>query len=312
MNFENSYKNKNFIEKFKKKNLKYFTYWILILIAITSSVLIIFILIEKNSKQYVDSSLFMDKKVHQILFGPNSERISENVKSEISKLEECISHEIYGSDIERINSASGKWVKVQKITIDTLYKLIDISRRSRGIFDPTYLSLIKLYGSEFGQIKDIDQEKLDKILKTVDYKLIKIDSELNRVKIDNEVTKITLNDALEGLACEKAIEIYKNSKINQAIISIGNTTGYFKSKHSKKPNNAPVSDGFISIFENSDNNNYKVINARTGKIKNIIETNLVFHPTSGVISSILSRLYSLLTQEEIQEIFRFYGCQLVN
>ena len=68
----------------------------------------------------------MDKKFSQIVYGKNCEYVTNLVKNEVSKIEEILSCDFYGSDVEKINNAHGKWVKVNDITIKVQQKLIGI------------------------------------------------------------------------------------------------------------------------------------------------------------------------------------------
>ena len=252
------------MKKLSYKNFAYISFVILFTFCV---VIVLYILTEKNKEKYVSSFVLMDKKFSQIIYGKNCEHVTSLVKNEVSKIEEILSCDLYGSDIEKINSANCKWVKVNDITIDVLQKLV-------GIFyyvkkdNPTYLNLFKN----------------SKTLENIDCNLIKIDEKLKRVKLDNENVQISINDAIEGAVCNKAIEIYKEEKISEAIVQFGNTTGYLNCIDSD------VSNGFTSEYKNISSNEYLRF----------------FHPSDAIMSCILSKLFSSMNNYEINKMTSFF------
>ena len=251
------------MKKLSYRNFAYISFVILFTFCV---VIVLYILTEKNKEKYVSSFILMDKKFSQIIYGKNCDHVSNLVKNEVSKIEETVSCDLYGSDVEKINSANCKWVKVNDVTIDILQKLI-------GIFyyvkknSQTYLNLFKN----------------SKIIENIDCNLIKIDEKLKRIKLDNENIQISLNDAIEGAICNKAIEIYKNEKISKAIVQFGNTTRYLNCDEEE------IKNGFTSEYKNSSNENLRF-----------------FHPSDAIISSILSKVFSSMNNDEINNMISFF------
>ena len=213
------------MKKLSSKNFIYISFVILFTFCI---VIILYVFTEKNREKYVNSFMIMDKKFSQVVYGRNCEYVTNLVKSEVSKIEEILSCDFYGSDVEKINNAHGKWVKVNDITIEVLQKLIGILYYVDKN-NPLYLHLFK---------KERLNENDD--LNDIDCNLIRIDEKLKRIKLDNENIQISLNDTIEGAACNKAMEIYKNEKIPKAIVQFGNTTGYLNCDDCK------IKNGFIT------------------------------------------------------------------
>lgn len=227
------------------------------------------------------------------MFGHNCDKVAEKVKNEISKIEEIISSEIYGSDVEKINKSEGKWVKVNKLTIEILEKVLNISKYTHGIYDPTCLNLVNIYRNQ----KNISKDDLQRELKKTNYKFIKIDKEYSRVKIENDGTFLTLDDILDGLFCNKAIEIYKNSKISKALVKIGSTTGYFNYTEEK---NTEPKNGFICDLSGSE----IVVNSKTGELSSSPYS--FYHPTDGIIANILARTCVFLDEKESKNLKNFF------
>lgn len=281
------------IKEYKKNTKQNFAYWIIIIFSISLAIVLLYTTTEKFDKQYISSSTISGKKIHQIMFGHNCDKVAEKVKNEISKIEEIISYEIYGSDVEKINKSEGKWVKVNKLTIEILEKVINISKYTHGIYDPTCLNLVNIYRNQ----KNISKDDLQKELKKTNYKFIKIDKEYGRVKIENDGTFLTLDDILDGLFCNKAIEIYKNSKISKALVKIGSTTGYFNYTEEK---NTEPKNGFICDLSGSET----VVNSKTGELSKSPYS--LYHPTDGIIANILARTCVFLDEKESKSLKDFF------
>ena len=290
---KNDFQEENLKKENKESTRKNFVYWIIIIFSISLAIVVFYITTEKFDKQYISSSTISGKKIHQVMFGYNCDKVAEKVKNEISKIEETISSEIYGSDVEKINKSEGKWVKVNKLTIEILEKVINISKYTNGIYDPTYLNLVNIYRNQ----KNISKNDLQKKLEKINYKFIKIDKEYNRVKIENEGTFLTLDDILDGLFCNKAIEIYKNSKIRKALVKIGNTTGYFNYAEEK---NTEPKNGFTCNLSESE----IVVNSKTGELSSSPYS--LYHPTDGIIANILARTCVFLDEKESKNLKNFF------
>ena len=282
------------LDEKKKTQTKIFIYWTLAIISISSIIITIYATTEKFDKQYVSSSTMSGKKIKQVMFGSDCEQVSENVKNEISKIEEIISYEIYGSDIEKINKSQGKWVKVNKLTIETLEKVINISKHTLGAFDPTYLNLLDLYKNS----NNFSSDSLTQQLNNTNYNFIEIDNEYNRVRVRNKDTRITLNDIFDGIACSKAIEIYKNSKIDKAIVQVGNTTGYF---NYTDENSQYLKDGFLCTLDENET----IINPKTGKLSKENLPFSFFYP-DGITACILARACAVLNKNDAKKISNFF------
>ena len=206
-----------------EKNIKFkpFIYWITIISLVSILISLTYINTEKLDKQYTSFCTDSGKQVEQYIYGPDSQKISECIKNEIINLENNLSSDVPFSDISRINNAKGKWVNVSLESIKYIEKSISMAKESNGKYDPTYLS--NLYkGNE-----RIPEYILSKEMKKVNFNYIEIDKSHNRVRINNEGTILSLNSIMDEILCEKAIEIYKNSRINKAMIQIGKCTGYF-------------------------------------------------------------------------------------
>jgi thiamine biosynthesis lipoprotein len=294
------------------------------------TIIAVYTKIEQNNKPMIFSSILIGDKSCQTIYGDDAENVAEKIKIEISKLEEKISHEIEDSDISKLNNSS-KWVKSEKTTIEILEKVIDVSRQSSGVFDPTALNLFQEYGLISGQIRTLNNERVSEMLENVDFRLLKIDKELERIKLENPNAAVTLDLISKGAACHQAIKIYENSKINRAIISIGTVTGVYGKKPNGESWNIPIknpyknediamiqiSNGFVASFGTINDkilfNGQKVnriINARTGQIGGKIDSAIVLYP-DGIIANALACVCVLLGNSDSFNILNYYGAEAI-
>ena len=235
-----------------------------------------------------------------------------------------ISYDIAESDIERINSGAGeKWVRVSDETIDALDKIISVSKKSKGTLDPTVLPLVSLWGLDCNTVKYPQKALIEKTLANVDYRDIKLNYEVKRVKIGNKNGAITLKQIEKGVACNKAIEIYKNMKVDYGVVSIGGTVGVYGEKPDsslwKIAVKAPfaldkedsriahikIKEGYVATFglkEDKINMNgafkNKILDLRNGyPVENDIELVSVLHP-DAIVASALAQICCVLNKEE--------------
>lgn len=268
------------MEKSKKLQLHRFIYWIIIVAFIAIITTFFYINIEKFDNQEFSFSTISGKKISQTLVGSDCYQVSEVVKNEISNMEKKLSHNFCDSDIDRLNNSNGNWVSLDDDTIEILDKIIRISRKTHGFYDPTHLVLINFYDQNSSE--KMDDKILSEKLKKVNFNFIEIDKANHRARINENGTVITLDDIIDGLACNFAIDFYKKSKINKAIIQVGTCTGYLNSDDN--PNN--IKDGFICNLSESE----RIINPNSGRVITRYLPKSFYHPSDCVIACIMARI----------------------
>jgi thiamine biosynthesis lipoprotein len=314
------------IKKIKNLRLDKIFLCFLILVSAVLAVILIYIGLERNNKSFISCSVLMGSRSRQIIFGDNAEKAAEEVKAKVSELEEIISSHIYASDIERINNAAGnKWVKVNGITVEILNKVLDVSKRSRGVFDPTILRLIQIIETNKNNVQSYNQSEFATALKNVDFRKLKIDYDSERIKLENPKSGITLDMIAEGAVCGEALKVYKSLKVNRAMIAIGDAAGVYESNFEnnfweipiKDPKNESVaairiSNGFAASFnaKGGPNKLAKIINAETGETGGQIAYNMIIC-YDGIMACALSCVCAVLDLNKSLEILKYYGADAV-
>lgn len=271
------------VEDLKKISFKNSLYISSIIFIVSLLVVCSFVFSEQNRRQYVDSTNFMGKKFTQIVYGKSKEceSVINLVKNESFKIERIISSNFYNSDIDRINKSCGKWVKVEDITIETIQKLIEISYNTGGIFNFIHLN---------EQKSDLNAPMIRRI-KNLKFDILEIDEQSKKIRVTSDNITISLDDAVDGLVCNKAIEIYKNHRIKRAKIQIGNISAYMND------NNNEIKNGFMctSLLNDKEENSTK--DGSEYKI---------YHRNDAIVADILSKIYTISDSEKFKKILNFF------
>lgn len=284
------------MEKSKKIQLSQFIYWIITIASIATITIFLYINIEKFDNQVSNFSTVSGRQVSQNLVGSDCDQISEFVNKEISNIEKKLSHNFCDSDIDRLNNANGNWINLDNHTIEILDKIIKISRKTHGFYDPTYLNIINLYDQN--NYSTIENKQLSEELKKVNFNFVEIDKENSRARINGQGTLLTLNDIIDGIACNFAIDFYKKSKINKAIIKVGTCTGYLNSDD----NSNNIKDGFVCNLSESE----KIINPNSGEIVSKYLPKSFYHPSDCTIACVMARICASNDENQSSKIIKLF------
>jgi thiamine biosynthesis lipoprotein len=182
-----------------------------------------------------DSSFKSDYKMGTIVqlkvYGAGVESTVEEAFTLIDELEQKMSLNIKGSEINQVNNSAGK--KGVEVSIDT-YRVIDralnYAKLSQGYFDPTIGPVVKLWGigSEEQQIPSKD-ELADK-LKLVNYKQVKLNPEIKSISLATAGMILDVGGIAKGYAADKVIELLKGQGVKSAYISLGGNVSVLGAK----------------------------------------------------------------------------------
>lgn len=325
------------MNKSEKKELKIYIIMFVMLLTLILFVIAIYLSMDQNNKNFIGTTSAMGTKIHQNIYGDNAEEVFKIAKESVDRLEDCISHEIDGSDIDRINMGSGsKWVKSDENIISILERTIDVSSKSRNTFDPSVLPLMSLWGMDSELIKKPSSLEISNKLDNIGYKNIKINREANRIKLENGKSLITLNQIQTGAACESIIDIYKKHQIKYGVASVGGTVGVWGNKPDQTHWKLSIKSPFAPMNDNSGiavlkiNKGYMVtygtvedkidmdgqkinnlLDIRTGyPVKNNISSVVIVH-SDAVIANALSKICCVLGRDESEEILNYYGAEAI-
>lgn len=284
----------------------------------------------KTVEEHTDTSYAMGTVVTQKLWGKGSEQVATEIKRNIVYCEnKSISRRVAASDISKLNSE--KTFEVSDNTVSDLQKMLQFSKDCGGVVDITMGEVINLWNIGEGNFKVPAKDVLDKALKTVDYKKIKIDG--NKITIGKD-QRIDMGCAGKGIACDDAYKVLEKYTLKKAIISVGGSIVLW-SKDSNEKFTVGIRDpkkdassyamtvetgkGFVSTsgsYERVSKDEkgkayHHILSTENGyPVENGIVSATVFCQ-SGIMSDALSTACFILGPEKSEKLLEKYDAQAV-
>ncbi len=178
-----------------------------------------------ESKVTFDSKLVMDTMVTIKVIGEREEKARKAIDDAfdaISRMDRLLSLYVKGSDVTRINEASGEgYVEVSSDALKVIKAAISYSRLTEGAFDPSIGPLIHLWNFDTGKGHLPDPEEVIWELAKVDYRKIIVNDDKREVMLSDEGMRLDLGGAAKGYAADVALEVLQRHGIKSALIDVG-------------------------------------------------------------------------------------------
>ncbi|ACI19120.1 FAD:protein FMN transferase [Dictyoglomus thermophilum] len=197
---------------------------IIISLLVVGFLLFLFIKNFNEQKEYYKKGILMDTFVEIRVWGKDGDKAVSDCWEKLEHLADILDRFNKKSEIYKINSNSGKWVKVSKDTIDVIEKAIYYSRLTDGYFDPTIAPILELWGFYDKDYKVPEEAVLRKELKRVDYKKIQIKDSMVFVPKGME---IDLGGIAKGYILDRLLSLLGKYKIRGALLNIGGQIGVY-------------------------------------------------------------------------------------
>lgn len=162
----------------------------------------------------------LDTIINLTAYGENAQTAFEKSKAEISRLENLFSTTIKTSDISKINSNSGSFVKVSDDVVSIIKYAKQVSATCNGVFDISIYPIVTLWGFTTDSFRVPTQAEIDTQLKKVDYNKIEINESESSIKVAQGM-EIDLGGIAKGYISGCIAKIYKQCGVTQGIISLG-------------------------------------------------------------------------------------------
>ena len=189
-----------------------------------------------QAKPYLADGFAMGTLITQEIYGADGKKTSEEVLAKIKSLEELMTINAPGGDINRLNENAGKgYVELKPETIAVLKSARVISELSGGAFDITVGPVVKAWGVDTDNPRLPADETLNKLLSLVNYQDVQIDDAKNRASLQKPGQIVDLGGIAKGYAGDVAIEMYKEKGIKSALINLGGNVAALGSKPDGKP-----------------------------------------------------------------------------
>ncbi|MBI1783550.1 FAD:protein FMN transferase, partial [Candidatus Sumerlaeota bacterium] len=172
---------------------------------------------------------------------------------EITLIEEMMTTHDETSMLSAVNRAAGNdMIEVDRRVIEVARAAIESAAKSRGLFDPTILPLLKAWGFR-EEAKDIPKS-VEKAIERVGYNQISIEGE--KLGLQRAGAGLDFGGIAKGYAVDRAVAILRGWGIRNAIVEAGGDLYVLG-----KPDDAagwkigvknPIGPGLCAVFELAD------------------------------------------------------------
>lgn len=168
----------------------------------------------------------MDTYMSITAYGNNADKAIDKATEKITELESLLDVNSEKSDVWKINDSNGNSVQISDDTAEIINSAIKFCDSTQTL-DITIYPVLKEWGFTTGNYKIPEANKLDKLLKNVDYRNIKLDG--NNISIP-ENYMIDLGAIAKGYTGDEVIAELRENGAESAIISLGGNVQTFGSK----------------------------------------------------------------------------------
>jgi thiamine biosynthesis lipoprotein len=143
----------------------------------------------------------------------------------MSEYEKTLSRTVDGSDLDRINKASGEATAVNEETLQVISKGIGFGDLSGGVFDITVGKASALWdfheSLEEGGTEVPSAEALKEASGHIDYKAISIDEASGTVRLDDPEMMLDLGGIAKGYIADRVSEYLRGLGVTSGIVNLG-------------------------------------------------------------------------------------------
>jgi len=196
-------------------------------LAVTLSVIFLFLQCQMNERLHpvAQTRILMDTVVQIVLYHPGKtdEQLHAIINHAFQRMEQIDSLTNNYSDSSQISFVN-KSAAVRAVSVDTSLMTIlrasqEVSLKTAGNFDMTIGAIKKLWKFESERPHVPEADSIQKMLRFVNYKLVKLASE--KVKFQNSGVNLDLGGIAKGYAIDEAIRIIKEAGVQDALVNAG-------------------------------------------------------------------------------------------
>jgi thiamine biosynthesis lipoprotein len=177
-----------------------------------------------ESREYYRNGILMDTFIEVRIWGRDGERALNECWENLEYLAKLLDRFSNNSDIYRINSKAGSWVKVAEDTLEIINKAIYYAKMTDGYFDPTITPILKLWGFYDKRYRIPTEDEVKRELRKVDFRRIQIREKMVFIPKGME---IDLGGIAKGYILDRLLSSLKRYKIERALLNIGGQIGVY-------------------------------------------------------------------------------------
>lgn len=189
------------------------------ILAVGAFVCYLVICLTEAGREYKATFFSMDTVMEITAYGKNAKSAISAATERISEIEKEMSVNDEGSDTYRINHSGGETVFVSEDTLLVLDKAITVSQMSDGALDITVFPVVQKWGFTTGNYGIPEKEEITSLLKSVDYKKIRIDE--SGAVITEEGMQVDFGALAKGSAADEAAKVLRENGVKSALLNLG-------------------------------------------------------------------------------------------
>ena len=172
--------------------------------------------------RYNDMSFAMSTVVTQTACGPSAKQGMRAVNACLTGLENRLSLYRADSEIAAVNAAAGQnAVPVSAETFALVRRALELSAQSDGAFQLTVAPLTQLWGITGDEPRVPTAEQLAAVLPLIDDGAVRLNDTSFRIALPRRGQALDLGGIAKGYACDAAREVYLQSGVQHALLSVG-------------------------------------------------------------------------------------------
>ena len=170
------------------------------------------------------------------LFDQARSEIYRDIFSRLREIEDLMSVNIKGSDIDRINAAAGlEPIQVQDDVFELIEKALYFTQLSEGAFNLAVGPLVSLWGISGDNPRLPSPEEIEAVLPLIKWQDIELDRERQSVFLKQPGMALDLGGIAKGYAADEAASIIRKARVKRAIIDLGGNIFLCGEKKDKSP-----------------------------------------------------------------------------
>lgn len=201
-------------------------------------------------KPYEVEDLMMGTVITQRIYGENAELAAELVSERMKEIEERMTVNSPGGEINALNEAAGeKSVALSPDTFFVIEKALQFSQRSGGAFDITVEPLVKAWAVNTDNPRIPPREEIDRLKASIDFRDVLLYEDKSAAMLKNKGQAVDLGAIAKGYAGDEALRIYRENGIKSAYVNLGGNVVVLGSKPDGSPWKIGIQDPRGSIGE---------------------------------------------------------------
>lgn len=127
------------------------------------------------------------------------------------------------SQVSRVNAAAGRGsVRVDPAVLDVVDRACAMARRTDGLYDPTVLPLMQLYGFYHSGRTDWPSDRqIHATLARTGYRNVRVDRVAGRLGLAREGVALDLGSIGKGWALDRAVDAIRAEGVSSALVDLG-------------------------------------------------------------------------------------------